>query len=202
MRVTVYAGSASGDSPAFAEAVGRFVEELAADGAGFAYGGGSTGLMGVVADRALAAGAEVIGVIPRELVDAEVAHPGLTELRVVDTMHERKRQLAELGDAIVAVPGGVGTLEELFEVWAALVLGHHSKPLLLLDVDGYWAPLVEVAARMARHGFLRPAERHSLVPVSGAAGFTAAVRDWTPPPPRWAPAPGATPAGTRQEVRA
>ena len=187
MRVTVYAGSATGLSPRFAGEVARFVRELAATGAEFVYGGGSTGLMGVVADSALAEGAKVIGVIPRELVDAEIAHPGLTELHVVETMHERKQLLAELGDAMVAVPGGVGTLEELFEVWAALVLGHHRKPLLLLDVDGYWEPLVAMVARMADAGFLRPGEQSSLIPVSDAAQFTDAVQNWTPPAPRWAP---------------
>lgn len=196
MRVTVYAGSAPGDSPVFADEVGRFAAELAASGAEIVYGGGSTGLMGVVADRALAEGGKVIGVIPRELVDAEIAHPGLTELHVVETMHERKQMLADLGDAIVAVPGGVGTLEELFEVWAALILGHHRKPLALLNIDGYWDPLVEVAARMADRGFLREAERGSLLAVADAADFEDAVRSWTPPPPRWAATTAGTPADT------
>ncbi|GLW89650.1 TIGR00730 family Rossman fold protein [Actinokineospora globicatena] len=200
MRVTVYAGSAPGDSPVFADEVGRFVAELAGRGTEFVYGGGSTGLMGVVADRALAEGGKVIGVIPRELVDAEIAHPGLTELHVVPTMHERKQLLAELGDAIVAVPGGVGTLEELFEVWAALILGHHRKPLVLLNIDGYWDPLVDVVVRMAGRGFLREAERGSLVSVTDAAGFEEAVRAWTPPPPRW-PAPDATQAPQAQQSR-
>ncbi|MER7395375.1 TIGR00730 family Rossman fold protein [Streptomyces sp. NPDC000151] len=195
MRVTLYAGSSSGSRPAFAEEAGRFAAGLARQGCEIVYGGGSVGLMGVIADAALAHGGKVTGVIPQSLVDAEVAHTSLTDLRVVDTMQERKALMAELGDCFVALPGGVGTLEELFEVWAGLVLGHHRKPLMLLDTEGYWNRLVSLALKAANHGFMSAEESRSLVPIRTAEDFFAAVREWTPPRPRWS-APSASAAAS------
>lgn len=127
------------------------------------YGGASVGLMGVLADAARACGAEVVGVIPRALVDRELAHRGLTELHVVDTMHERKARMAELSDAFVALPGGLGTLEELFEVWTWGMLGLHAKPYGLLDVAGYYQPLIRFLDHARDEGFIRPAQRARLV---------------------------------------
>src|SRR5689334_13523463 len=133
-RVCVFCGSSPGARPAYAAAAAALARCLVTRGLGLVYGGGNVGLMGVLADAALAAGGEVIGVIPRALVDLEVAHTGLRDLRVVDSMHERKATMAELADAFVALPGGMGTLEELFEVWTWAQLGLHAKPCALLDV--------------------------------------------------------------------
>ncbi len=119
--------------------------------------------MGVLADSALEAGGQVIGVIPGALVDREIAHRGLTELRVVATMHERKATMAELADAFVALPGGIGTLEELFEIWTWGQLGLHTKPYGVLNVDGYYGPLVQFLDHACQQGFIRPAQRDHLV---------------------------------------
>ena len=127
------------------------------------YGGASVGIMGVLADATLAAGGRVVGVIPRALVDREIAHTGLTELHVVDTMHERKARMAELSDAFVALPGGLGTLEEFFEIWTWGMLGLHDKPYGLLDVDGYYEPLIRFLDHARDEGFVRPAQRDRLV---------------------------------------
>jgi len=140
-RLCVFCGSASGVRPEYEAAARELGTVLAGRGVGVVYGGASVGLMGVVADSALAAGGEVIGIIPQALVDREVAHAGLSELHVVGSMHERKALMAELSDAFVALPGGMGTLEELFEVFTWRQLGLHAKPIALLDVAGYWAGL-------------------------------------------------------------
>ncbi|MBT2423891.1 TIGR00730 family Rossman fold protein [Streptomyces sp. ISL-22] len=185
MRITVYAGSALGNRPIYREATERFTREVVRAGHEIVYGGGAVGLMGVVADTALAEGGRVTGVMPRSLVDAEVAHRRLTELHVVDSMHERKQLMADLGDCFVALPGGVGTVEEILEVWAWLVLGHHQKPVTLLNVGGYWDRLVRMSQRMAMSGFLRPEEEGSLLPIANSAELFTALGQWKPPPPRW-----------------
>ncbi len=146
-----------GSSPAYramAEALGA---AMAARGIDLVYGGGKLGLMGVVADAVLAGGGRVHGVIPAMLEAHEVAHRGCTELHVVQTMHERKAKMADLADAFVALPGGIGTLDEMFEVWTWNALGFHAKPMLLLDVDGYWKELEAMIATMERCGFASPA---------------------------------------------
>jgi len=140
--VAVYCGSRAGHDPRFAQAAQRLGQALGERGFRLVYGGGRSGLMGQVADAALAAGAQVLGVIPRRLMARELGHTGVQELRVVDTMHERKLQMAQAADAFVALPGGLGTLEELFEVWTWAQLGLHAKPCGLLDTDGFFAPLV------------------------------------------------------------
>ena len=152
-----------GADPAYrlaAQALGR---TLAERGVGLVYGGASVGLMGVVADAALAAGGEVVGVMPEALVAREIAHPGLTALRVVQTMHERKAVMAAESDGFVALPGGIGTLEELFEVWTWGQLGLHAKPCGVLDVGGYYAPLLAFLDRGVAEGFVRPAQRAALL---------------------------------------
>lgn len=185
MFVTIYAGSATGRNPAFAAESERFARDLAAAGVTIVYGGGRAGLMGVTADAALDAGGEVIGVIPTSLVDAEVAHWSLTALHVVDSMHDRKKLMAELGSCFVALPGGIGTLEELADVWSQLILGHHRKPIMLLNIDGYWEPLLAMAAHMVDTGFIRAAEQRTLIPISSATDLFDELAGWCPPPPRW-----------------
>jgi hypothetical protein len=136
---------------------------LARRGVALVYGGGNVGLMGVVADAALAAGGDVIGVIPRSLFDREIAHTGLTDLRIVHSMHERKALMAELSDAFVAMPGGVGTFEEFFEAVTWTQLGLHRKPCGLLDVEGFYAPLEAFIDRALQEGFIRPGHRGIVV---------------------------------------
>jgi uncharacterized protein (TIGR00730 family) len=161
VRIAVFLGSSPG-TPAHRDCVTALAEGLVARRIGIVYGGAHVGLMGLVADTALATGGEVIGVIPRQLVDREIAHSGLTRLIEVESMHERKAQMAELADAFVALPGGVGTLEELFEVFTWALLGIHDKPVALLDPDGYYDPLVEQLDRMVTEGYLAPALRARL----------------------------------------
>ncbi|OLF19579.1 LOG family protein [Actinophytocola xanthii] len=163
MRICVFCGSSAGKGPGYlaaAEAVGA---TLAARGIGLVYGGASVGTMGAVADAALAAGGEVVGVIPQSLVDREVAHHGLTELHVVADLHERKAKMATLADAFLALPGGAGTLEELFEVYTWAQLGLHAKPIALLDVAGYYQPMLRFLDHMVDEGFLASTYREMLL---------------------------------------
>jgi uncharacterized protein (TIGR00730 family) len=162
VRVCVFCGSTPGTDERFGKAAAELAEVLAQSGLGIVYGGGNVGLMGVVADAGLAAGAEVIGVIPRILVDRELAHPGLTDLRLVADMHERKATMAALADAYIALPGGIGTLEELFEIWTWGKLGIHSKRIGLLDVGGFYQPLLTFIDQVVEAGFLPAADRAAL----------------------------------------
>ena len=181
MRVTIFTGSRLGPR-LHAEAAAAFARQLARSGIGVVFGGGRVGLMGVVADAALAAGGEVIGVIPQHLVDREVAHLGLTRLEVVPDMHQRKARMAELGDAFVALPGAAGTLEELFEVWTWGQLGLHEKPSALLDVGGFYRPLIEQLGVMAAQGYLEQAQLDALGVVDDADEFLRFVRGYRHPP--------------------
>jgi hypothetical protein len=164
----VFCGASSGRTPAYATAARAFGAALAARGLGLVYGGGRVGLMGALADAALAGGGEVIGVIPQELVDRELAHPGLTELRVVGSLHERKAGMAELADAFVALPGGFGTLDELMEQLTWSQLGLHAKPVGLLDVEGYWRPLIALARHATEEGFVRESDLGSIAVADDA----------------------------------
>ncbi len=157
-RVCVFCGASSGRLPAYADVARAFGAAAAGRGVGVVYGGGGVGLMGAVADGALSAGGEVVGVIPRSLVDRELAHAGLTELHVVDSLHERKALMAELADGFAALPGGFGTLDELLEQLTWSQLGLHAKPVGLLDVEGYWAPLIALARHATEAGFVREAD--------------------------------------------
>jgi uncharacterized protein (TIGR00730 family) len=159
MRVCVFCGSARGSSPAYAEAAAELGAALAASATGLVYGGGDVGLMGIVADATLAAGGEVIGVMPEALVAKEIAHRGLTELRVTGSMHERKALMAELADGFIALPGGLGTFDELCEILTWGQLGLHNKPVVLLDVDGYWGPFSALLDSAVAAGFLREIHR-------------------------------------------
>jgi len=158
-RLCVFCGASSGRDPGYVALAASVGEGLARRGIGVVFGGSRVGMMGAVADAALAAGGEVIGVIPRRLVDREVAHRGLTELRIVETLHERKAGMAALADGFIALPGGLGTLEELAEVasWAQLSL--HTKPIGLLGRDGYWDHLLRWLDHAVEEGFLAPANR-------------------------------------------
>jgi uncharacterized protein (TIGR00730 family) len=155
-RVCVFCGSQSGARPDYAEAARELGELLAGSGIGVVYGGGRVGLMGALADAALEAGGEVIGVIPRGLMEREVGHPRVTQLEVVDSMHHRKARMAELADAFIALPGGYGTLEELFEALTWCQLGIHAKPCGLLNVEGYFDGLQLQLERGVEDGLLRP----------------------------------------------
>ena len=152
--VCVYCGSRSGARPAYralAEALGQGIGQR---GWQLVYGGGRAGLMGTVADATLAAGGRVVGVIPESLMRLEVGHAGLSELHVVQTMHQRKQMMAERSDAFIAMPGGIGTFEELFEVWTWRHLGYHHRPLGLLDTQGFWAPLLSFLQHAVNEGFM------------------------------------------------
>jgi uncharacterized protein (TIGR00730 family) len=162
-RLAVYCGSSMGTDPAFAETARALGQEMAARGIGLVYGGGRLGLMGVVADAVLEAGGEVHGVIPQALVNLEVAHRGLTELHLVNTMHERKALMTDLTDAFVAIPGGIGTLDELFEAWSWNALGYHAKPFALLNVNGFWDGMIAFLDHVRDSGFMSPARRGQLL---------------------------------------
>jgi uncharacterized protein (TIGR00730 family) len=162
LSICVYCASRPGHTPAHAAAArdaGGLIGRL---GWQLVYGGGRAGLMGQVADAALAAGGRVVGVIPQSLMERELGHTGLSELHVVDTMHERKRLMAERSDMFLALPGGIGTLEELFEVWTWRQLGYHDKPVGLLNTAGYYDKLLAFVADMDEHGFVQPAQRQLL----------------------------------------
>ena len=181
-RVCVFSGSASGRHPEYAGAARALADELTRRGLGLVYGGGSIGLMGVLADAVLAAGGEVIGVIPRGLVTRELLHTGVTELRVVQSMHERKATMAELADAFVALPGGLGTLEETLEVLTWAQLGIQRKPVALLNVRGYWDALLALFAHAVREGFLQSEYRDLLLTAATPGPLLDRVAAWQPPP--------------------
>lgn len=163
MRICVFCGSSPGARPAYADVARAFGRLLGERRIGLVYGGASVGLMGIVADAALAAGAEVIGVIPRTMVEREIAHKGLTDLRIVGSMHERKATMAELSDAFVALPGGLGTLEELFEVWTWAQLGLHRKPVALLEVENFFRPLISFLDQAVNERFIKTMTRSTLI---------------------------------------
>ena len=186
MRICVFCGASPGRTPAYAALAREVGAGLATRGIGVVYGGGRVGLMGTLADAALGAGGEVVGVIPRRLVDRELAHPALTELEVVDTLHERKARMAELADGFIALPGGLGTLEELAEVasWAQLEL--HRKPIGLLGPDGYWDGLLAWLDRAVADGFISPDHRTLVAVDADLPALLERFDRWVPPGPRWA----------------
>ena len=162
MRICVYAGSNPGADPAYAEAAADLAHVLTGRGVGVVYGGARVGLMGILADTALEAAGEVIGVMPQGLIDREIGHTGLTELHVVASMHERKALMAELSDGFVALPGGAGTLEELIEVYTWSQLGLHAKPMGVLNVNGYYDGLAALLDHAVEEGFLRAEHRAAM----------------------------------------
>ena len=158
-RVCVFCGSSDAVAPPYREAASELGRAFATAGIGVVFGGGRIGLMGLLADAALAAGGEVVGVIPARLRDAELAHPGLSRLLVVETMHDRKRLMAENADAFAVLPGGIGTLDEFFEALSWKQLALHEKPIFLVDIEEYWAPLRGLLEQIVATGFARPAAR-------------------------------------------
>ena len=176
MRVAVFLGSSVGRRPEYAAAAADFGTAMARAGVGIVYGGASVGLMGAMADAALAAGGEVIGVIPGGLFAAEIPHPGLTRMEVVGSMHERKALMASLVDGFAALPGGLGTLDELFEILTWQQIGLHAKPVALVDVDGFWDPLTALLDELAGAGFVPDVSRDSLARVRDAAEFLSLMR--------------------------
>ena len=180
-RVCVYAGSNPGSHPAYAEAARGLAGTMAARNIGLVYGGGKVGLMGVLADTVLDAGGEAIGVMPQALIDREIGHPRLTELRVVRSMHERKAQMAELADAFIAVPGGIGTLDELIEIYTWSQLGIHDKACGVLNVNGYYDHLAAFLDHAVAEGFLRPQHRAVLSGADEAAELLDRLAAYEPP---------------------
>lgn len=161
--VCVYCGSSPGARPEYLAAARSLGQLLAESGRTLVYGGGCVGLMGAVADAALAAGGRVIGVIPQSLMDKEVGHRGLTELRIVGSMHERKAMMADLADGFLTLPGGIGTLEEFFEIWTWGQLGLHAKPYGLLNVAGFFGPLLAFLDRLVSERFVKPEHRRMVL---------------------------------------
>ncbi|WP_421118813.1 TIGR00730 family Rossman fold protein [Aquihabitans daechungensis] len=178
--VAVFCGSNPGLRPEYAEVAEELGALLAQRGIGLVYGGGKVGLMGIVADAVLAGGGTVTGVIPRHLWEKEVGHEGLTELLIVDSMHERKLAMADRSDAFIALPGGVGTFEELFEAITWTQLGIHDKPVALLDVAGFYGPLLAFLDGTVDAGFLRPGHRSMIVDATTPEDVLAQLAAWEP----------------------
>lgn len=184
--VCVFCGASPGARPIYHEAAAQLGSHIAERGLTLVYGGGAVGLMGVVADAALAAGGEVIGIIPQSLERAEIGHKGLTRLEVVNGMHARKARMAELADAFIALPGGLGTLEELFEIWTWGQLGYHAKPLGLLEVDGFYARLTDFLDHLVAERFVREQHRAILQVSASPAELLARMDAWQPTAaPKW-----------------
>lgn len=181
-RVCVFCGSAAGNRPAYAEAARELGREVARRGLGLVYGGGAVGLMGIAADAALAAGAEVIGVIPYGLLKREVGHGGAVEMHIVDTMHQRKAKMAELADGFVVLPGGFGTLEEAVEALTWAQLGIQAKGVVFLDVEGFWGPLLAALDHMAAEGFIRAPHRPLAMRAERVDEALDALAAFAPPP--------------------
>jgi uncharacterized protein (TIGR00730 family) len=186
-RICVFCGASPGARPAYREATEELARLLAEQGIGVVYGGGGVGLMGALADAVLAAGGEITGVIPRPLLEREIAHRGVTDMRVVASMHERKALMAELADAFVALPGGIGTLEELFEVYTWAQLGLHRKPCALLSVEGYYDGVADFLGHAVEERFLREETRELLMVESEPAALLGRLRDFEPEAvvPKW-----------------
>jgi uncharacterized protein (TIGR00730 family) len=191
MRYCVFSGSSWGVRAEYGRTADELGRLLVAAGIGLVYGGASVGLMGAVADAVLREGGEVIGVIPQSLVDKEVAHKGLQDLRITSSMHERKALMAELSDGFIALPGGIGTLEETFEVWTWAQLGHHIKPCALLNVEGFFDGLSTFLDAVTKEGFMKDVHRKMLITESDPQALIASMRAYIPPPVegKWIPTP-------------
>ncbi|MEO8114068.1 MAG: TIGR00730 family Rossman fold protein [Phenylobacterium sp.] len=183
--ICVYCGSSLGSDPAFLEEAITAGKLIAQEGLTLVYGGGRVGLMGAVADACLEAGGKVIGVMPADLVSQEIGHTGLTELRVVNSMHERKWAMAELSDGFLCLPGGPGTFEEIFEQWTWALLGFHAKPCGFVNISGYYDLMRATIEQMATAGFIAPQYTEMLVYARDTAEAIARFRAYVPPPPKW-----------------
>ena len=178
--ICVYCGSNAGGEPIYGAQAKALGERLARDGIALVYGGGNVGLMGLLADAALAAGGQVIGVIPQQLVDWEVAHKDITRLEVVDSMHTRKARMFDISDGFVALPGGFGTMDEMFEMLTWRQLGLGDKPCAFLDVNGYWQPLMTMLDTMVRERFLHADQRDDLWHGDDVSAMLAWMRGYVP----------------------
>ncbi|OEY93433.1 Rossman fold protein, TIGR00730 family [Acinetobacter proteolyticus] len=183
--ICVFCGSSLGNDPIYQQMAEATGQAIAAQGQTLVYGGGRSGLMGVVANSALQAGGRVIGVIPEALVDRELAHTGLTELHIVKNMHERKTKMAELSDAFVALPGGAGTLEEIFEQWTWSQLGIHQKPCAFLNVDGFYEDLIRMIQGSVERGFSQERFVDKLIVAGQIEDVLAAFSAYQPATPKW-----------------
>ena len=183
--ICVFCGSSSGANGIYEESARATGKALVRAGLRLVYGGGRVGLMGVLADEVLAAGGQVTGVMPRALVEREIAHRGVTDLRVVETMHERKELMADLADAFIALPGGAGTLEEIFEQWTWSQLGIHAKPCGFINVNGYFTPLLVMVEHMVAEGFMAPALASMLTIENEPERLLARFRLYQPPARKW-----------------
>jgi len=184
-NICVFCGSSPGTDPKFMEEAVRCGTLIAEAGLTLVYGGGKVGLMGAVADAALAAGGRVVGVMPEDLVNQEIAHRGLSELHVVQSMHERKLTMADLSDGFLCLPGGPGTFEEIFEQWTWALLGIHAKPCGFVNVSGYYDLMRQTIQQMADNGFIAQTYVDMLVYADGTAEVLERFRDYVPPPPKW-----------------
>lgn len=180
-RLTIFCGSSEGNEPIFREAATALGKELAGRNIGLVYGGAKIGLMGAVADAVLEAGGEAIGVIPHFLRTKEVAHDSLTQLILVDSMHERKTKMNDLCDGVIALPGGYGTLEELFEMLTWAQLGLHRKPIGLFNVNGFYNPLIEMIRNTVDKGFLKSIDHERLLVATSAAGVLKRMKEYNAP---------------------
>jgi uncharacterized protein (TIGR00730 family) len=185
MRIAVFCGSSRGRLPAYERQVRGFGKALVENGIDLVFGGGHVGLMGAIADSVLEGGGKVYGVIPRALSQKEVAHPGLTSLEIVEDMHQRKARMAELADGFIALPGGVGTLEELFEVWTWAQLGFHDKPVGLFNVEGFYDQLASFIDHLVTEQFLADPYRAMLLVDDDPQRLIGRFRDYTPPRRKW-----------------
>lgn len=181
MRLCVFCGSSTGFEAIHRQMAHRLGKVLVSNGIDLVYGGASVGLMGAVADAVLADGGHVIGVMPQALVDKEIAHRNLSDLRVVGSMHERKALMAELADGFIALPGGLGTFEELFEVWTWAQLGYHKKPCALLNSGGFYDKLTAFLDDVTRHGFVKPIHREMLIIERDPETLIRAIQAYEPP---------------------
>lgn len=186
MKVAVYCGSRSGNEPLYAEKAKELGEFFGKNGIDLVFGGGHVGLMGITADAVLASGGKAYGVIPEHLVNRELAHPGLTELFVVKDMHERKAKMAELADGFVALPGGIGTLEEIFEVWTWAQLGMHRKPCAFYNVNGFYDSLLQMVETMVAAEFVSQQYLDMIVLADNPTDLVDRFRNYTPPREKWA----------------
>ena len=185
MKVAVYCGSSSGNNPVFEEATKELGQYFAEHDIDVVYGGGKVGLMGVMADAVMAHGGRVYGVIPAHLKHKEIGHDGITELKMVDGMHERKALMAEMADVFVALPGGVGTLEEMFEVWTWAQLGHHNKPCIFYNVANFYDPLMTMVQHMSDTGFVKQQYIDMVGCVSEPEALIEAIKAYQAPEEKW-----------------
>ncbi|MGG8275308.1 TIGR00730 family Rossman fold protein [Klebsiella sp. 141198] len=183
--IGIFCGSSTGENPIYQVYAQQVGKALAQAGVELVYGGGKVGLMGAVADAALEHGGRVIGVMPRGLVEREIAHGGLSELHVVENMHERKNKMSLLADGFIAMPGGAGTLEEIFEQWTWAQLGIHEKPCAFLNVNGYYNPLQAMAEKMAAEGFMHRRYAEMLTFSDDVQEILTAFHRYTPPQRKW-----------------